>query len=593
MRRTNDSKRRNRNLRDVDDDLYLDLPEIDIHSADTRRTGRTSGRGSTYDRAGRRTSGQSRSTGQTGSRNSAMARHASESGYRNQNGRGIESINIRSGNRYDTNGRGSYAASGRAQNGRGGRSGRSGRSSTKEYTLITYLVLFLFLAMVAYFVYFMSFKSEDFIASSYNPRMNSLSAKVIRGDIETSDGKVIATTKVASDGTKTRSYPEGHTYAFVTGYSGKGMTGLEKTQNFKLLTSHTSVIEHIQNALKQQQNTGDTVISTVDSTVQEAAYKALGSAHGAVIAMDPETGRILAMVSKPDYDPNTIVSDWDSLNATSEESSPLLNRATQGLYAPGSTFKIVTALEYLREGNSVNDQFHCDGSYTHDGYTISCAAHEVHGDETTETAFVHSCNVAFAQMGLKLNVSDWKKTAEELLFNKKLPSSLGSSRKSTFALTTDSTDAEIMSTAFGQGRTTVTPAHMLMIVSAIANNGVLMKPTLVQAISSADKAVVQEEDPVSYKTLMSEDEAATLQTFMKEVAEHSTRGKLKSDSYTAYGKTGSAEYQTGVDNTHSWFVGFADNGQKKIAIAVIGEKKGYGVSFAVPAAKQVFDAYLK
>lgn len=511
MSRMNDRHRDRRDLYDVDDDLYLDLPDIHIQTTEKKRRNR----------------------------------------------------------------------------------GRRPGTSTREYTTITYLFLFLFLAMVAYFVYFLSFQSEDFIANSYNPRMNNLSAKVIRGNIETSDGKVIATTTVAADGTKTRSYPEGDKYSFVTGYSAKGMTGLEKSQNFKLLTSHTSLIEHLQNALKGQENTGDTVITSIDSRVQTAADQALGSAHGAVIAMDPQTGRILCMVSKPDYDPNTIVSDWDKLNEASDDSSPLLNRATQGLYAPGSTFKIVTTLEYLREGNSVNDPFHCDGSYTHDGYTISCAGHEVHGDETTESAFVNSCNVAFAQMGLKLDRSAWRKTADSLLFNKSLPSSMGSTKKSSFQINADSGDSEVMSTAFGQGRTTVTPAHMMMITSAIANDGLLMKPTLVQAISSADRAVVKEEDAVSEKRLMSEDEAETLQTFMQQVAEKSTAGKLRSDSYTAYGKTGSAEYQTGVNNTHSWFVGYADNGQKKIALAVIGEKKGYGVSFAVPVAKRVFDAYLK
>ena len=152
-------------------------------------------------------------------------------------------------------------------------------------------------------------------------------------------------TVVADDGTETRNYPYGSVFAHVIGYSDTelGKTGLESVENFELLTSNAFFVEKIQNEFRGEKNIGDTVVTTLDADLQQAAYDALGDNKGAVIVMEADTGKILAMVSKPTFDPNEIRSDWESLNSD-EENSPLLNRATNGSYAPGSSFKVVTTL---------------------------------------------------------------------------------------------------------------------------------------------------------------------------------------------------------------------------------------------------------
>ncbi len=236
------------------------------------------------------------------------------------------------------------------------------KNTNKEFVIITYLMLLLILSLAVYFVYFLFFKSEGFINNSYNPRISSLSASVIRGDIVSSDGVILAENVVTDNGT-VRNYPNGNMYAHSVGYAGKGMSGMEKDYNFNLLRSHSFVIDRFGNEILNNKNKGDTIVSTLNSKVQSEAYYGLGSYKGAVIAIDPKNGNIIAMVSKPDFNPNEVEANWEELSSKNT-SAVLLNRTINGLYPPGSTFKIVTALEYLREGGvvkmnlPVTDQFH-------------------------------------------------------------------------------------------------------------------------------------------------------------------------------------------------------------------------------------------
>ena len=204
----------------------------------------------------------------------------------------------------------------------------------------------LFLVMMGYLVYFNVVRSKEIINSPYNVRMDSLSDRVVRGSILDKNGEVLAETVVAEDGTETRNYPYGDVYAHVVGYDSKGKSGLESVENFDLLTSNAFFVEKIVKEFKEEKNIGDNVVTTLESKLQQAAYDALGDHKGAVVVMEASTGKILAMVSKPTFDPNTISEDWEWL--TTDENSSLLNRATQGAYAPGSTFKLVTTLEYMR-----------------------------------------------------------------------------------------------------------------------------------------------------------------------------------------------------------------------------------------------------
>ena len=205
-----------------------------------------------------------------------------------------------------------------------------------------------------------------------------------------------------------------------------------------------SLIEQTVNEFSGVKNIGDNVITTLDVDLQQTASDALGGRRGAVIVMEPDTGKILAMISRPEYDPNTLGADWDFLISGENTEAQLLNRSTQGLYPPGSTFKILTILEYIREHPDTWREytFDCDGIYECGDYTISCYHGNVHGHQTLEQAFANSCNGAFAALGQELDAGAMHDLAEQLLFNQELPLSLAYS-KGSFTMNTGADTWEI------------------------------------------------------------------------------------------------------------------------------------------------------
>ena len=444
------------------------------------------------------------------------------------------------------------------------------------------------MGLIGYLIYFNTIKSDDFINSPYNTRQDTFADRVVRGKIMSSDGEVLAQTNVSEDGTEERSYPYNNVFAHVVGYDSNGKSGLESEANFQLLSSHEFFLNQIRNEFMGTKNTGDTVVSTLNADLQTTAYNSLGDRRGAVVALEPSTGKILALVSKPDFDPNTISENWNTL-VNDETNSSLLNRATMGQYPPGSTFKVVTALDYFRQKGSLEGySYLCQGSITVDDHTIQCYNGEVHGQEDFYSAFAHSCNCAFADMGLNLGAGSLRSTAEDLLFNKALP--LNSYKTSRFTLEKNSANALVMQTSIGQGNTLVSPMHMALITSAIANDGVLMKPTMIDKIVNNSGDTVKETEKTEYKRLMTSNEAGILGKLMKNVVENGTASALNGRGYTVAGKTGSAEFDEN-GSSHSWFIGYSNVDNPDIAIAVIVENGGTGSEAAVPIAGDVFDAY--
>lgn len=465
-------------------------------------------------------------------------------------------------------------------------------SQNREFAVITYSFLALFLCLMGYFTYFQFEKSEEFIDNPYNSRQETFSQKIIRGKILSSGGDVLAETITDDEGEDVRRYPYGSIFAHVVGYSTHGKTGIESQANFDLLRSNASFLEKAENDIQGEKSIGDNVITTLNFELQLRAYDALDFYKGAVVALEPSTGKILAMVSKPDFDPNTLGEDWEYLTAEGNTDAALLNRATQGLYPPGSIFKIVTTLEYLSEHGS-DEEYHyfCNGGYTLGKNTIHCYNNKSHGSETLKQAFANSCNAAYSSMGLELDIDRYGELCDKLLFNASLPISLESS-KSSFVLQSGDGDAAIMSTSFGQGKTLVTPFHMALLVSAIANDGVLMRPYLIDRTESYEGVLQERNEPETYGRLISEEYAAILKDYMAAVVESGTGQKLKGQNYEAAGKTGSAEFSTGSNSAHSWFVGFAhQEGKEDIAVAVLVEDSGIGSEYAVPIAKEIFDSY--
>lgn len=235
-----------------------------------------------------------------------------------------------------------------------GRGKKRERAQNKDFAKITYFFVILFIALMGYLVYFTTVKAKTFVNSPYNQRQDSFAQSVVRGDITDRNGNVLATTEVDEDGTETRTYPYGSLFSHVIGYNDSqfGKTGLESAQNFDLLTSNAFFMEKIQNEFKGEKDQGDTVVTTLDAELQQAAYDALGENKGAVIVMEADTGKILTLVSKPDFDPNTLAENWEILN-TDEENSPLLNRATNGSYAPRERMKKLCETYQIGDGTYI------------------------------------------------------------------------------------------------------------------------------------------------------------------------------------------------------------------------------------------------
>lgn len=451
-----------------------------------------------------------------------------------------------------------------------------------------YVFVTLFLWMIAYLIHFQVVKSDEIVNSPYNPRQNILSAYVIRGNILDTNGNILAKSQVDSDGVEIRTYPMGELYAHVVGYDIMGKSGVELSNNFNLLTSNAFFVEKIANELKEQKNQGDSIVTSLDTNLQKAAYNALGSYDGSVVVMEVSTGKILASVSKPSFDPSFQSKSWEDIAASGE--SVLVNRATQGMYIPGSIFKITTLIEYMRENpNYHNYTYTCTGSITRGDTTISCSNQTVHGKQTLEEAFANSCNGAFIEIGLGLDISSYQETAKSLLFNTSLPGNLAS-KKSVFALSDEDDEAKVMMTAMGQGDTGVSPYHMVMIAAAIANDGVLMTPYIVDKIENNTGSVVKKYSAKEYGEIMSIHEATQLQKYMESVVQIGTATNLKANSYTVAGKTGTAEIGSNKNETHSWFMGYASNENPDIAISVIVEESNGGLA-ATTVAKKVFETY--
>lgn len=451
----------------------------------------------------------------------------------------------------------------------------------------------LFAAMIGYMVYFQVEKSEDLLKSPYNQRVIRKENSVTRGKILARDGKTeLAYTEIAEDGSESRIYPWGGLFAHVVGYSDYGGSGLENAESIELLKSHADIKEQVNNEVNGVKNKGDYVISTLDKDLQQAASDALGENTGAVVVLDVHTGEVLADVSKPGFDPNTIVEDWEDLN-NDESGSPFLNRSLQGLYAPGSTFKMVTALAYLREHGTFDDFYYeCSGSYTQGGFTIHCAGETAHGQENFADAVANSCNCAFAYMiSDQMNESSLGETAESLLFNKD-PDLLLPNAVSRFKFKQGQGVELAMQTAIGQGDTLVTPVHMAMIAQAIANGGEMLRPIFVDQVTTYTmNKEVRTAKTESLGNVMTADEAAALIPLMREVVNRGTAAELSELPYQVAGKTGTAQYGNIEDDTaHSWFMGFSETGNRDIAIAVIVEGGGNGIAPAVPVAKQVFQS---
>ncbi|MCR5627007.1 MAG: penicillin-binding protein 2, partial [Lachnospiraceae bacterium] len=461
----------------------------------------------------------------------------------------------------------------------------------RELSFTVIFIVVIFAGMLFNLTAYVVARAPEEINSAYNPRQKKLEERIIRGKIFSADGEALALQ--AMDGDKeVRYYPEHELFAHAIGFSTRGTLGLEKVANISLLTSNAPVKEKLEKEMNGVRNYGDYIYTTFDTSLQKVAYEALGIYRGAVIVTEVKTGKILAMVSKPDFDPNTIAEEWEKETADTDR-SVLVNRVTQGLYPPGSTFKIFTLLEYIRENPETYEdyQFNCTGSYSYEGESIGCYHGSVHGKEGIHKAFEKSCNSAFADIGVSLDLKKLIAANDRLLFNEELPTDYAS-KSSSFVLKNKEDPQEYLQSMIGQGKTLITPMHLNLITAAIANDGVLMKPYEITKKTNYQGNVIESYEPEEYARLMTKEEAGIMKEFMRGVVENDGTGrKLSGLEYTAAGKTGSAEYGTITGNSHAWFTGFSNVDDPDIAVTVIVEGAGSGGDYAVPMAKRIFDAY--
>ena len=395
----------------------------------------------------------------------------------------------------------------------------------RQMMSILYGFLVIFFGMIGYFVYFDVVKSDNVTNNPNNVRIAKLSDTVNRGKIVTSDGTVLAETLKDGNGEEYRYYPYENMFAHVVGVSKLNKSGLEATEEYYLLQSNINPIQKAVNELKGEKSDGDNVITTLNLGLQQVAYNALGSNQGVVIAMEPGTGKVLAMVSKPDYNPNTLADNYDAIIADTK-SKVLLNQATQGLFTPGSLFKMLTVTEYLREyPNASSYTYTCNGSIllNSDNGTasLSCYGGHVHGNEDLTSSFANSCNSSFANIGLNLNINKFNDLCNSMYFNTSLPTDIPHAQ-SRFSLSQNASQWEIGATAIGQGETVMTPLHALLLTSAIANGGVVMRPYLVDSIVSSTGHQIEKYSPQSSGSIMSASEAIQVKTMMEAVVNSGT-----------------------------------------------------------------------
>lgn len=462
--------------------------------------------------------------------------------------------------------------------------------SNRELYICSSIFLILFAGLFYYLFGYVDSQEEVLFNNSYNSRQSVVAKQNIRGSIFSSDGYVLAES-LEQDGKEMRSYPYSNIFAHIVGYSDKGKTGIESLENYWLSNTAISEIQQAQNEADEKKNPGNNVYATLDTKVQQAAFDAMGVYQGAVVVTEVKTGRVLAMVSKPDYDPNQIAAIWEKVNEDTEK-AVLLNRAVQGLYPPGSTFKIVTSLAYIRQnpGNWDNYHYQCSGTYKSGENKIQCYHGSVHNSVDLFTSFAKSCNCSFANIGMQLDRQLFRDTIDSLLFNETLPIELPQNISSV-TLDKSSSDEAVIQTSIGQGQTQVTPMLLNMITQAVANKGTVMKQILVDRIESADGRVLKEHLPEVYADIMTLEEAEILTGLMEKVVLEGTGKKLKDQPYTAAGKTGSAEFNQVKEDSHAWFTGFAPVEDPQIAVTVLVEKIGSGGDYAVPLARRIFDAY--
>jgi len=426
-------------------------------------------------------------------------------------------------------------------------------------------------------------------AHPLNARAALAETDVRRGRILDCKDSVLA----ESDAAGLRTYPYGAALAPVTGYRTEryGAAGMERIEAGALsgVTADMDRMGPLRTLLRA--DAGYDVRLTVDAALSETAWRALGAHRGAVVVMDAASGALLTMVSTPAVDPAAVAQDWDALTARAD--SPLLNRATQGLYPPGSTFKPLIADAALTAGVTSEDEiFTCTGELAvGSDYVLHESHGEAHGKLDLAGALRESCNVTFATLALRLGANGLSKAFSRFGVGEELPTSELTPAAAHVPELSQLSDGEIAQLGIGQGQILVTPLQMALIADAFANNGEIMQPYLVDAVVAADGTALYRGVPSVWRTATTPARAALIDGYMAQVVAAGTGTAADVAGVHVTGKTGTAENATGTD--HAWFIGSAERGGKKIVMAILVEEGGFGGRAAAGIARRLIRAYFE
>lgn len=504
----------------------------------------------------------------------------------------------------------------------------------KSVKHIMIVFLFLFIALISYIAYFQVFKSSDIVEDSGNIRLWVKRNEVLRGTIYDRDGSALTASERIDDISQKRTYLNDDLFVHALGYMDTkyGLSGLEEKydselskvnvigNNFRefvgsikfkdfvssikddlksegkmnLKENFNSFIDEVNsaNVLKQSEKVGNGLITTLDYDLQKVAYDALGSNKGAVVALNPKTGEILAMVSKPTYNANYLEEAIEQANSGSGEDSPLINRAIDGLYPPGSVFKTVTLSSSLENmGDVTTRQFDDQGKIEFDdGTSLNNFAFQAHGVIDLRSAYRVSSNVVFGTLAMELGNETLKTTAESFGFNSVIAGSGVEITASRFPSLKDYEVGNIAQSGIGQGSILATPMQMALVAATVANDGVLMEPRLVNKVVDKDGNIIKTITDKKLKEVISKDSAQTIKSYMKYLVDNNIYRWPAFEGTNAGGKTGTADY-TLPDGTeavpHGWFISVAPMDDPQIAVAVIVENGESGAGSAATIASEL------
>jgi peptidoglycan glycosyltransferase len=464
-------------------------------------------------------------------------------------------------------------------------------------TQIRWSALAIFLGFLALSIgagYWQVVRSDDLAGRAGNPRIAELSAREARGTIWSADGVRLAWSESDDNGRRARIYAL-PSLAHLLGYVSRtyGVSGLEEQYNDQLSGSRSGQpLEQLWHDLTRERLPGNDLVLTIDTRVQKAAADALGDRPGAVVAIDPRTGAVLAMVSSPGFDPAAIEESGDALLI--DPNAPLVNRATQGQYAPGSVFKTVTAAAALESGEFRQDSaFRCPSGVVVQGFVIACSGVPPNVREYDFAhAYAWSVNANFGEIGLKIGAPKLVAQARRFGFEEETPFDLPVTPSRLLQPGNAFNDVLLATTAFGQGELAATPLQMALVAAAVANDGSIMQPYLVWQVKDPAGDVLEEKRARRWREVMQPETAATLRRFMATAVREGFGGGAAIPGVVVGGKTGTAENAPG-EPPHAWFTGIAPVENPSVVVAAVVENAGQGSTVAAPIAGAVMRAALQ